>query len=477
MISMDIQLREWLASDFSEYERSTKNLERRVGRLGRASAHYETAVSRLKAAAADADREALVQALNSRVSIRAFADLLCDNDEFRSVVLFDARLITEIRQSSERLGLLPLLKLVSVYFREYDDLPQTTGSSLRRFLNEELSKRESDGLRGALGRMVTHRDVLLSGPSHMKVAERALNTDEQLTDVLDFFGVAEIRGRYHQRCQQTYFLETLRQINVGEDHIVLSELSERQVFESSWEDDRRLGHEIIEILIERTGSRELSDAWRDLILRIAGDPRVPSSSTRYQNWWAHIRPAFIVKMKGWLSRLDLSLFLETLRASAVSSGDSTKLRMFESRKKFMEGLLDQGLVEESRLFLCWNDEQYLKRQYRRESELPSFAKIVDSSNTSVIYLRVAGFHMVEGSHNFKLKIMDELPEGFELTDYSKTRYNDYSLRRRISDQYYLQFPDRIGYRRACFTEIVHNGAWEQKAIGFFRANHITVKSS
>lgn len=474
---MDIQLQEWRPTDFSEFERSARKLEQRVGRLGRGSSHYENAVRRLKAASAEGDRNSIVQAINTRVSVRAFADLFCDSDEFRSITAFDAQIIAQIRKSSERLGLLPLLKLVNVFFREYDALPDNTGVNLRRYLREELGKRGGDGLRGALGRLVEHRDQLLSDQSHMTVVKRALGTDEQLMDSFDYFGVAEIPGRYHQRCQQTYFLETLRRIDVGEDHSVLSELSGKQVYESHWNKDRRLGHEIIEILIERTGNNEISDAWRDLILRIAGDPRVPSSSTRYQNWWAYIPTSFIAKMKGWLSRLDLSLFLETLRASAVSSRDSTKVRMFESRKEFMEGLLEQGLVEESRLFLCWNDEQYLKRQYRKESELPSFAKIVDSSNTSVIYLRVAGFHMVEGSHNFKLKIMDELPEGFDLTDYGKTRYNDYSLRRRISDAYGNQFPDRIGYRRACFIEIVHNGAWEEKATSFFRRNHVTIKTS
>src|SRR5690554_8060104 len=98
-----------------------------------------------------------------------------------------------------------------------------------------------------------------------------------------------------------------------------------------------LGHAALEILIDRAASGLVSQAWQNTILTIAGDSRVPRTSSDYQRWWPILGEDRQAVVRGWFSRFDLRLFVEVLEQSA--SGETDIERMFRPRKKSMEGLL------------------------------------------------------------------------------------------------------------------------------------------
>ena len=161
------------------------------------------------------------------------------------------------------------------------------------------------------------------------------------------------------------------------------------------------------------------------MLRIAGDPRVPESSLNYQKWWAVLGSERVRSMKGWLSRVDLKLFLEILDDYGKSSGKRDMQRMFPSRKRFLDGLIEQGLVAHSRLFLSAEAERFLKRNFAAE-DLPDYAT-VSGSQTTTIYLQVGHLHMIEGSHSFAMRLSSDIPEIPEILNYETRKFSHNKL--------------------------------------------------
>ena len=233
-----------------------------------------------------------------------------------------------------------------------------------------------------------------------------------------------------------------------------------------------MGHKIISILIDRTRGNDVPKHWQNVVLTIAGDPRVPTSSTQYQRWWSSLGEARIRKVRGWLAGLDLKLFLEALKQSAKDQHLSDMERMFESRKVFMEGLLNEGVVSDSRLFLSSSAERYLKRIYKKE-ELPDYA-LNSSNDTSVIYLNVGGVHMIEGSHSFKLKLMDKLPthRRLGLLDFSKKKFNDNSFRESLKHQYFSEYGQEDHFFDATHDQYLN---WQNKSLQFLKEHGVNVR--
>lgn len=91
------------------------------------------------------------------------------------------------------------------------------------------------------------------------------------------------------------------------------------VSKAPFEGDRCIGHAALEILIDRTG-QEPSDVWQTFILNLAGDPRISSAATNYRQWWQPLSgEARIQKVRGWLSKEDLRLFLQAVEQYGIQS--------------------------------------------------------------------------------------------------------------------------------------------------------------
>ena len=170
------------------------------------------------------------------------------------------------------------------------------------------------------------------------------------------------------------------------------------------EEGKLLGHKALEILIDRTPDSGPSEAWQKTVIGIAGDPRVGLRSKSFQNWWQILGEARARKVVGWLSSLDLRIFLEVLESIRSKDKHREHKANVSPSEKFMEGLLEQGMVVQSRLFLSRDASMYLRANYDAE-DVPEHAVIM-SGHTSVIYLELtSGLHMVEGTDNMKIKIL------------------------------------------------------------------------
>jgi hypothetical protein len=215
--------------------------------------------------------------------------------------------------------------------------------------------------------------------------------------------------RFYEITKNIYYIETLKAIPVGKDDKIFNELLRQDVKESPFESGY-IGHEVAKIMIKRTlgASKHISDEWRDYILSIMGDPRVPISSTNYQKWWQHLEKIHVDAMVRWLSGLDLKLFFEIIEEHAKNTSNSELMRMFPSRKIFLSGLYDNEYIEFSRLMINSDVERFLRNNYSLD-KIPQFTQLTDGGDKSLIYLRIRNAHVLEGTHNFSIRISEEPP--------------------------------------------------------------------
>jgi hypothetical protein len=195
-------------------------------------------------------------------------------------------------------------------------------------------------------------------------------------------------------------------------------------------------------------------------MSIAGDPRVPTTHPNHQKWWSRISESFKNKVKGWLSKMDLRLFLEALENYSLQRGNGEIKRMFPSRKKFLEGLLDKELITNTRLYLAQGAESYLKKNYEPEHLENYNYSTIKGDARSIIHVQLGKVHLIEGSHSCYLWIYPKLDPSAIVFNYAKKNVLYDSLTSGMS-----------GKMKRCRTphkeNITHspvNFSWQRKAI-------------
>ncbi len=464
----------WKDSDFRLVKESEKTVQAIARGAGKGSEKFKDACRRLLNLVMNGQADKLPISIIDTTDVRAATFLLGSSDEFVKHVQISPALLDALVLPRSPLSKLSLLQLIRAYFVRYDTIAMNDVLfDWREFVKLQLNKVNRNNNTNDLATYLKYATVLFSGSGPADVVAFAKVRQIDLDGALRLLGLNGFsNGRFLTICRYQYYLETLKTIPVGADHEILQELVKMDVVNAPFDDKRLVGHAILEILIDRSAGSSISSFWQSVILAIAGDPRVPTSSQNYQKWWQILGERRIGLMRGWLSRFDLALFLKVLEQSARDGNIGDMERMFESRKQFMEGLLEQGLVTQSRLFLSKHAEFYLQRHFKKE-ELPEYAK-VDSAETSMIYLNLAGkVHMIEGSHSFKLKLLDQLPPQFMLLDYSKRHYSDYEFRAKMGQVYYAEFKSRRGIEE--LTHDVHLN-WQNRAIQFLNKHGISVSA-
>lgn len=239
-------------------------------------------------------------------------------------------------------------------------------------------------------------------------------------------------SRFYHHARQRYYLEPLEKLRFGRDHHLFAELYEEPVKRGIMPDGLLLGHHVCRLLMDKALAAEgvLPENWRRLILGIMGDPRVPRSAPAFQTWWGRLEKRYVEAMRIWLSHLDLKLFLNILEEVARSHNKQDLLRMFPARKRFLEGLQEQGLIKQSRLLLGSRAENYIRQNFSPEA-LPEFAS-VGNADTSLIYLNLGGAHLLEGTHTFQARLYHVLPVP-GLADYESRKFSLATLRKYPAD--------------------------------------------
>ncbi|MYM64492.1 hypothetical protein GSF27_14010 [Pseudomaricurvus sp. HS19] len=459
---LDIKLSEWKETDFDKIVAAEKVVVAIAKGAGMNSDTFQVACRRLLAMVMAGAGTDWLEEITTPVDVRACTFLLVSSDDFCQLARVDRNLLGRLLMPRRPMTKLSLMQLIRAFLERFDLLAE--GRALGDwcdFLREQLAGLGGDNNTSDLVRYSRFSEIIfsVSGPSKVVnfARENGIDFDAALRK-LGLNGFAD--GRYIKLCRYQYYLETLRTMEVGENHPVLKEVVKSDVVNAPAAEGKLLGHSIIEILIDRSAGKVISQAWQNAILTIAGDPRVPKSSASYQQWWSIIGDKRIALMRGWLSRFDLALFLGVLEQSAKDDRNDAMERMFAPRKTFMEGLVEQEAVYESRLFLTSSAESYLKKNYKKE-KLPSYA-LVKGGQASVIYLQLKnGLHMVEGTHSFSIRVMNKLPEKPGITDYSIDVFNSRDLGVGLAEFYLWQFQ-----RDGGLMETAHNPdlTWQNKVI-------------
>lgn len=470
---IQFDLPEWEEKHFQILRQAEKSMGAISHKAGKGSDEFMQACRRLLEEVLNGRGNDVTSNINKTIDVRAFTFLLSSSSNFAQKITISRHLLDHILAIRSPISRLTLTQLIRSFFVQFDRVADEQGLiDWCEFIKGNLAHYSGGSSSSELKRYAEHSDIIFSpvGPSRViKYSQKEKIDFDGMLKRLGLTGFAE--GRFLTLCRYQYYLNTLEQIPVGEDHPVLSEVCKTDVVNSPYAADKQLGHEILSILIDRSEGQAISQSWLNVILTIAGDPRVPKSSSNYQQWWALLGDKRIALMRGWLSRFDLKLFLKVLEQSAKDGKESDMERMFESRKVFMEGLLEEGLVSESRLFLSANAVTYLKKHYEPD-ELPVYAK-VSSLKTSMIYLNLKGaVHIVEGSHSFKLKMFDRLPSECVLNNYSVKKVEDYELRSGILSQYTKEFLNTDNVLGV--THDVHLN-WQNNAIQYLRKNGLYIE--
>ena len=276
-----------------------------------------------------------------------------------------------------------------------------------------------------------------------------------------------VKGRFGDICRSHYYLQTLKEIPVGSDHQVVAELQKTSVYKAPYQDDKTIGVAALEIIIDRSNETP-GELWESFVLKLAGDPRISSTAQLFREWWIPLGEERIQKVRSWLAKADLKLFLRALEEYGIQSGNTELQRMYPARKTFLEGLLKQGVIRNSRLMLGATAERIVK-QIMEEDQLTSYVRLRDSGmkDKSVIYLDCGDFYLIEGSHMFK--IWAYLKQPYLVTDYSKTTLSHWELTGLIPSRYLAENP---GLR---FAEVIHNKQWQSKIIKFLADNGVSLE--
>ena len=469
-------LPDWKPSDMSGYTINAKRLMTLAAKAGSDGHAFQKACARLKACLSEQE---VSNFLMDSVHIRAYAYLLSSDDLFVKDNYPKSEVLQRIKEQRWPLGRLTLTNLVRVFANNMDKRSLDETDTLGSFISEAFQEMPRT-LSGDLKLMQASRAEIFDSEGPRRLAVNAISLGSDLTEYLRKAGLAGLKVSALVKLSfRHYFIEQLENLIPGEDSPVLAELRKPEVHMAVLGKGKLLGHRALEILIDRTPESGPSDAWQRAVVGIAGDPRVGRRAKSFQNWWQFLGDARAKKVVGWLSRLDLKIFLEVLEASARTTNTESIKRMYPPRKKFMEGLLEQGMVIQSRLFLSRDASRYLKASYSEE-DIPEHA-LIRSGHTSVIYLELTGgLHMIEGTDNMKIKILDALPPRPQILNFAVRMFADSDFRANIV----------LGYRREqassgrtvvpgrdYIDQSHHPITWQASAIQLFHKRGIRYQAS
>ena len=433
---------------------------------------YERTSAELHRMAQTLRFDALPEMLKRRITARALTSLWL-NDEV--VELLNARLLTTLlRAQQPRLTRMTLQQLVQLYFRRFDRLDEKEGlrELLERSLLQQLDLIPPSKIQTSRADpLVTlkregHWLLSLDGPRHL--AERVRQGGRELGETFIELGLHGFDdGRYGDICRAHFYLETLRHLPLGDSDPVLDELLKPSVAKAPFEGARRIGHVALEILIDRAG-QEAGEVWQNFILNLAGDPRISSSAVNFREWWQPLGEERIQKVRGWLSKEDLRLFLQAVEQYGLETANMEMQRMFPARKRFLEGLFKLKLIRNTRLLLGGKAQQSVKRILGKDVKT-SFARMDGPMNDkAVIYLDCGDFHLVEGSHSFKIWVYLAAP-GETLRTYERNTFSHQDLTTTVPGTYKKLYP---GLPYDAFVHTPH--AWQNKVFTFLAENGIAL---
>jgi hypothetical protein len=214
-----------------------------------------------------------------------------------------------------------------------------------------------------------------------------------------------INSKFLKLTKIEILLNKLRSLNFKENNNLSRTIIQQNLYNLEYKSLDLVGHEIIRIILLSNTSVDIHKSWTQLILSIASDPRSSDQSKQYQKWWLRIDKVLIDKFVRILSHSEILLFLEAISEFA-NAQNSEMSRMFESRKQLLMGLSIQNKIEKSRLYLPTKVLKFLKQE-NPKLDLSYVCNLQGERNKCIIYLKIGDNHIIEGSHNCKIRLYSQ----------------------------------------------------------------------
>lgn len=461
----------WPEHSFKSIQESLKVIKTVRSGSGKGSNRFREVCRELLELAFSSQGNKIYSHLKKPIHLRAYTYLLANSPHFLEKHHLSESILATFQEVRNPLSALTLIQLILSYFKHFDQLTEKNQLDIVcRYIKAQLAMKSRNNRE--LAAYNHSSEILFDKDAPLRIANKAIKENTDLLTQSKRLGLrGHEEGRFMFLCRNAYYIGTLENIDIGESHHILNELTKPEVYNAPYKEGQLIGHKVIEILIDRSAGLQISETWQNTIMNIAGDPRVPRTDKNYQQWWQTLGEKRRALMRGWLSRFDLKLFLKVLEQSAQDAGNEDMNRMFPPRKKFMEGLLSEGVITESRLFLCRQAEWFLKRQYKNE-DLPNYAT-VDSAQTSMIYLNLGNkAHMLEGSHSFPVKLFNQLATTSPLNDYSRNYVQDVDLRKKEEKRYIQEFGSH-GFLSKAHYDL----SWQHDVLEFLKKRGFRIPAS
>lgn len=304
-----------------------------------------------------------------------------------------------------RLFTFALANVFFTHFDRLDDLDTALFATTVDFVRQAVGRQKSGSTRDAIFAVQGHPELSLDLAGPERIAQRVVADDTDLLSVMRSVGLGEYTGgRFAEIARQRVYLDRIGQADPRQTYPWLRDLWDSDLANSPAPDGRRFGHLVIEAMTAQevdSPSRE----WESTILRIADDPRA-RGTVSWNTWWSRVPPENLRRVIAWLSGEDIRLFLEAVELFGKKNGKQDLLRMFPDRESFLKGLLELKLVRETRLFAGPAARSAI-REIMGDDLRTNIAQLSGANyrETAVIFMNCGRFHVVEGSHNFRMWVL------------------------------------------------------------------------
>lgn len=418
--------------------------------------------------------------LKDRLGLRAMTWLWL-NDEHMRTRLLRTEMIIYLHQQVIWLGRLITIQLMSLYLKLYDQLEAVSKytedllKALRKLLKKQLEYFSKDGktpnqtrVKNLFDAFIEHQDILLAENAVRKTVDYAIENKLDLQDLFNQLGLKGFdNGRFSEQCRYLFYIKKIESLTESQWDPVLLEIQRPSVFNAVYDGQKLLGHVAMQLLIDKVTSTP-DDHWLEVLLEIASDPRISSTAVNFRKWWQPLGEQRVSRVRSWLAKEDLRLFLEAVEQYGISSNEESLQRMFPARKKFLEGLFEQGLVRNARLMLGTRAADFVNKSINKENKI-SYISLKGMSDTAVIYLDCGDFYLIQGSHSFKIWLYLAKPTTvFDSYD-SKKQLAREDITRRVSATYQEKYP---GWPYRDITH--HENTWRYEVLDFLYGNGIKI---
>ncbi|CUS49190.1 MAG: EH signature domain [Idiomarinaceae bacterium HL-53] len=399
--------------------------------------------------------------IENRFDVRALAIALTDKPDLRKKITITHNLLESVNAILPRGSSLFIESLYQFFLSDFDSIDDA--NMIGAWLCAERRRKKI---------FLDSEDKILCADGPTFIAKQAIQRNTAFNQQIKYWQLDRYAsGDFIKRAQAVYFVEQLQNIPVNQPHELLEEVSKKQVAESRYDENDLIGHVALRILIDRAPPQNIHESWQNAVIAIAGDPRVPRSHPRFIKWWGQLSQQQAKKVQGWLSKLDLKLFLEALEDYSMSSRDTDMMRMFPSRKHFLEGMHEAGVITHTKLYLSRNADRYIRKNYKAE-HIPDYS-IVNDGDRSIIYAELTRGHMIEGSHNCQIWFYKELHESAPVLQFGTQRQAYRSLTIGLNQKMYR-------YGCEAFDNFNHspaNFSWQRRSIKTLTKLGVNLKAS